>query len=137
MTETFIAASVPPAEPAAGAKKPLYASLWFQVVVAMVLAVAVGHFSPAWAVAMKPLGDAFIRLISMVITLIIFCTVVSGIAGMDDMRKVGRVGDAEREAAIYKTMKADKRAIFTASAKAQQAADLLLGSVETEEEIAA
>jgi len=58
----------------------------------MALAVAVGHFSPAKAVAMKPLGDAFIRLISMVITLIIFCTVVSGIAGMDDMRKVGRVG---------------------------------------------
>jgi aerobic C4-dicarboxylate transport protein len=66
--------------------------LWFQVLVAMALAVAVGHFSPARAVAMKPLGDAFIRLISMVITLIIFCTVVSGIAGMDDMRKVGRVG---------------------------------------------
>ena len=41
---------------------------------------------------MKPLGDAFIRLITMVITLIIFCTVVSGIAGMRDMRKVGRVG---------------------------------------------
>jgi aerobic C4-dicarboxylate transport protein len=66
--------------------------LWFQVLVAMALAVAVGHFSPAKAIAMKPFGDAFIRLISMVITLIIFCTVVSGIAGMDDMRKVGRVG---------------------------------------------
>ncbi len=84
--------SAPPAEPLSGKNKPLYASLWFQVVVAMALAVAVGHFSPARAVAMKPLGDAFIRLISMVITLIIFCTVVSGIAGMDDMRKVGRVG---------------------------------------------
>jgi aerobic C4-dicarboxylate transport protein len=82
----------PEAAPAPSVKKPLYASLWFQVVVAMVLAVAVGRFSPAKAVAMKPLGDAFIRLISMVITLIIFCTVVSGIAGMDDMRKVGRVG---------------------------------------------
>jgi len=58
----------------------------------MVLAVLMGHFSPARAVSMKPLGDAFIRLISMVITLIIFCTVVSGIAGMEDMRKVGRVG---------------------------------------------
>src|SRR6202166_2054758 len=94
-TETPTAASLPsppPAAPASGGKKPLYASLWFQVVVAMALAVAVGHFSPAKAVAMKPLGDAFIRLISMVITLIIFCTVVSGIAGMDDMRKVGRVG---------------------------------------------
>ena len=72
--------------------KPFYSTLWFQVLVAMVLAVAIGYLSPARAVAMKPLGDAFIRLISMVITLIIFCTVVSGIAGMEDMRKVGRVG---------------------------------------------
>ena len=51
-----------------------------------------GHFSPAKAVAMKPLGDAFIRLITMVVTLIIFCTVVSGIAGVQDMKNVGRVG---------------------------------------------
>ena len=58
----------------------------------MALALAFGYLSPAKAVAMKPLGDAFIRLISMVITLVIFCTVVSGIAGMEDMRKVGRVG---------------------------------------------
>jgi aerobic C4-dicarboxylate transport protein len=72
--------------------KPFYKSLWFQVVVAMALAVLLGYVSPAKAVAMKPLGDAFIRLITMVITLIIFCTVVSGIAGMRDMRKVGRVG---------------------------------------------
>jgi aerobic C4-dicarboxylate transport protein len=54
--------------------------------------VLLGHFSPAKAVAMKPLGDAFIRLITMVVTLIIFCTVVSGIAGVQDMKKVGRVG---------------------------------------------
>lgn len=72
--------------------KPFYANLWFQVLVAMALAVVLGYLSPAKAVAMKPLGDAFIRLITMVITLIIFCTVVSGIAGMQDMRKVGRVG---------------------------------------------
>jgi aerobic C4-dicarboxylate transport protein len=84
--------SAPAAAPAPSAKKPLYASLWFQVLVAMAVAVVMGHFSPVRAVAMKPLGDAFIRLISMVITLIIFCTVVSGIAGMEDMRKVGRVG---------------------------------------------
>ena len=58
----------------------------------MALALVLGYVSPAKAVAMKPLGDAFIRLISMIITLIIFCTVVSGIAGMQDMRKVGRVG---------------------------------------------
>jgi aerobic C4-dicarboxylate transport protein len=82
----------PPAAAADSKGKPFYATLWFQVLVAMVLAVAMGYLSPARAVAMKPLGDAFIRLISMVITLIIFCTVVSGIAGMEDMRKVGRVG---------------------------------------------
>ena len=51
-----------------------------------------GYFSPNRAVAMKPLGDGFIRLISMIVTPIIFCTVVSGIAGMQDMKKVGRVG---------------------------------------------
>ncbi|MBZ5527293.1 MAG: dicarboxylate/amino acid:cation symporter [Acidobacteriia bacterium] len=73
-------------------KKPFYASLWVQVLFAIAVAVALGYFSPARAIAMKPLGDGFIRLISMVITLIIFCTVVSGIAGMEDLKKVGRVG---------------------------------------------
>ena len=73
-------------------KKPWYAVLWIQVTIAMVLAVVVGVVSPARAIEMKPLGDAFIRLISMIITLIIFCTVVTGIAGMQDMKKVGRVG---------------------------------------------
>jgi aerobic C4-dicarboxylate transport protein len=73
-------------------KAPFYFSFWFQVCVAVVLAIGFGYLSPAHAVAMKPLGDAFIRLITMVITPIIFCTVVSGIAGMQDMKKVGRVG---------------------------------------------
>jgi len=93
-TESPTAMSLPspPSAAANGNGKPLYAALWFQVSVAMALAVAMGYLSPLRAVAMKPLGDAFIRLISMVITLIIFCTVVSGIAGMEDMRKVGRVG---------------------------------------------
>src|ERR1700757_429178 len=68
--------------------KPFYTTLWVQVVFAMAIAVALGYFSPARAIAMKPLGDAFIRLISM----IIFCTVVSGIAGMESLKKVGRVG---------------------------------------------
>ena len=72
--------------------KPFYATLWVQVLFAMAVAVALGYFSPARAIAMKPLGDAFIRLISMIITLIIFCTVVSGIAGMESLKKVGRVG---------------------------------------------
>jgi aerobic C4-dicarboxylate transport protein len=84
------AASV--AAPPAPRRKPFYANLWVQVLVAIALALLLGHFSPAKAIAMKPLGDAFIRLITMVITLIIFCTVVSGIAGVQDMKKVGRVG---------------------------------------------
>src|ERR1700716_498958 len=73
-------------------RKPFYTSLWVQVVFAMIVAVGLGYLSPARAVAMKPLGDAFIRMITMIITIIIFCTVVSGIAGMQDMKKVGRVG---------------------------------------------
>src|ERR1700684_1458893 len=73
-------------------KKPFYTSLWVQVLFAMVLAIAFGYFSPTRAIEMKPLGDAFIKLISMIISLIVFCTVVTGIAGMQDMKKVGRVG---------------------------------------------
>jgi len=63
-----------------------------QVLLAIGVAIVLGHFSPAKAIAMKPLGDSFIKLITMIITLIIFCTVVSGIAGMQDIKKVGRVG---------------------------------------------
>src|SRR5258708_2755043 len=73
-------------------KPPFYRVLWVQVLVAMVLAVVLGYVSPDRAVAMQPLGDAFIRLISMIITLVIFCTVVTGIAGMESLKKVGRVG---------------------------------------------
>jgi aerobic C4-dicarboxylate transport protein len=73
-------------------KKPFYRSLWGQVLVAIAIAIVLGYFKPHTAVAMKPLGDAFIRLISMIITLVIFCTVVTGIARMQDMKKVGRVG---------------------------------------------
>jgi len=73
-------------------RRPFYASLWVQVLVAMALAIVLGVVSPARAIAMKPLGDAFIRLITMIITILIFCTVVTGIAGMQDLKKVGRVG---------------------------------------------
>ena len=72
--------------------KPFYASLWVQVLIAIALAIVLGCLNPAKAIAMKPLGDGFIRLITMIISLIIFCTVVSGIASMRDMKKVGRVG---------------------------------------------
>jgi aerobic C4-dicarboxylate transport protein len=74
------------------AKKPLYRSLYFQVVVAIVLGVLLGHFYPHTGEAMKPFGDAFIKLIKMMIAPIIFCTVVTGIAGMEDMKKVGKTG---------------------------------------------
>ncbi|WP_414441499.1 dicarboxylate/amino acid:cation symporter [Burkholderia sp. 22PA0106] len=73
-------------------RKPFYRALYFQVFVAIALGVLLGHFAPSLAVQMKPLGDAFIKLIKMVIGPIIFCTVVTGIAGMGDMKKVGRVG---------------------------------------------
>src|SRR6202451_4093155 len=78
--------------PGPAIKKPFYRSLWGQVLVAIAIAIVLGYFTPHTAVAMKPLGDAFIRLISMIITLVIFCTVVTGIARMEDMKKVGRVG---------------------------------------------
>ena len=73
-------------------KKPFYKILYVQVLAAIVIGVLLGHYSPELAVKMKPLGDGFIQLIKMVIGPIIFCTVVSGIAGMRDMKKVGRVG---------------------------------------------
>ncbi len=72
--------------------KPLYKSLYFQVITAIVVGVLLGHFYPQTGEAMKPLGDGFIKLIKMIIAPIIFCTVVVGIAGMEDMKKVGKTG---------------------------------------------
>jgi len=74
------------------ARKPLWQSLYLQVIVAIIVGVLVGHFWPQTGEAMKPLGDAFIKLIKMLIAPIIFCTVVVGIAGMEDMKKVGKTG---------------------------------------------
>ena len=73
-------------------RRPLYRSLYFQVIVAIIIGVLLGHFLPETGVAMKPFGDAFIKLIKMIIAPIIFCTVVVGIAGMEDMKKVGKTG---------------------------------------------
>jgi len=72
--------------------KPFYKILYVQVLFAIAVGVLLGHFYPATGASMKPLGDAFIKLIKMIIAPIIFCTVVLGIAGMGDMKKVGRVG---------------------------------------------
>ena len=78
----------------APAPKPrrFYQSLYVQVITAIVIGVLLGHFWPATGEAMKPLGDGFIKLIKMIIAPIIFCTVVVGIAGMEDMKKVGKTG---------------------------------------------
>src|SRR5271170_24177 len=90
-TVPSIEAGLNAAAPAAQ-KPPFFRVLWVQVLVAMALAIVLGYVDPARAIAMKPLGDVFIRAISMIITLIIFCTVVTGIAGMENLKKVGRVG---------------------------------------------
>ncbi|MDB5768606.1 MAG: Aerobic C4-dicarboxylate transporter for fumarate, L-malate, D-malate, succunate [Collimonas fungivorans] len=74
------------------AKPALYKSLYVQVLTAIVIGVLLGHFYPETGAAMKPLGDGFIKLIKMIIAPVIFCTVVIGIAGMEDMKKVGKTG---------------------------------------------
>lgn len=74
------------------AKPELYKSLYVQVLTTIVLGVVLGHVYPETGAAMKPLGDGFIKLIKMVIAPVIFCTVVIGIAGMEDMKKVGKTG---------------------------------------------
>jgi aerobic C4-dicarboxylate transport protein len=73
-------------------KKPFYKILYVQVLFAIACGILLGTFYPSDAVAMKPLGDGFIKLIKMIIAPVIFCTVVSGIAGMQDIKKIGRVG---------------------------------------------
>ncbi|MDU9416695.1 dicarboxylate/amino acid:cation symporter [Pseudomonas sp. zfem005] len=73
-------------------RQPLYKSLYFQVLVAIAIGILIGHFFPQTGVALKPLGDSFVKLIKMAIAPIIFCTVVTGIAGMQSMKAVGKTG---------------------------------------------
>lgn len=73
-------------------RKKFYQHLYIQVLTAITFGILLGHFYPETAITMKPLGDGFIKLIKMIIAPIIFCTVVNGIAGMQDMSKIGRVG---------------------------------------------
>ena len=77
---------------AAAPRKPFYTHLYAQVLTAIVFGVLLGYFYPQLGEQMKPLGDGFIKLIKMLIAPIIFCTVVHGIASMEDLKKVGRVG---------------------------------------------
>ena len=73
-------------------RTPFYKHLYTQVLIAIALGILLGYFYPQLGEQMKPLGDGFIKLIKMLIAPIIFCTVVHGIASMEDMKKVGRVG---------------------------------------------
>ena len=73
-------------------KKPIYTVLYFQVICAIIVGVLLGYFYPELGASMKPLGDGFIKLIKMIIAPVIFCTVVVGIAGMEDMKTVGKTG---------------------------------------------
>lgn len=66
--------------------------LYVQVLIAIVIGVLIGYFFPSCAVQLKPLGDGFIKLVKMMIAPVIFCTIVSGVSGMQDTKKVGRVG---------------------------------------------
>src|SRR6186997_2919312 len=76
----------------ATSKSPIYSHLYVQVLTAIVIGILLGYFYPQTGEAMKPLGDGFIKLIKMLIAPIIFCTVALGIAGMEDMKKVGKTG---------------------------------------------
>src|SRR6195256_3396010 len=78
--------------PSARRRRPWYTVLYIQVLIAIALGVAIGHFYPGLGKELKPLGDGFISLIKMMIAPVIFCTVVHGIASMTDLKKVGRVG---------------------------------------------
>jgi aerobic C4-dicarboxylate transport protein len=73
-------------------KTSLFKSLYFQVITAIAIGILLGHFYPELGAQMKPLGDAFVKLIKMIIAPVIFCTVVTGIAGMESMKAVGRTG---------------------------------------------
>src|SRR3979411_857463 len=72
--------------------KPLYTSLFVQVLVALLLGIVLGMATPDFAVGLKIFSDAFLKLISMIVAPVVFCVVVHGIAGAGDLKKVGRVG---------------------------------------------
>jgi aerobic C4-dicarboxylate transport protein len=73
-------------------RKPWYTILYIQVLIAILIGILIGRFSPKTGIALKPLGDAFVSLIRMMIAPVIFCVIVQGIAGMADLKKVGKVG---------------------------------------------
>lgn len=72
--------------------KKIYKLLYFQVIIAILIGILIGHFFPETGVALKPLGDGFIKMIKMIIAPLIFCSIVLGISGMQDVKKVGAIG---------------------------------------------
>jgi aerobic C4-dicarboxylate transport protein len=90
ITGSVSMATITTAAPAT--RKPFYTSLFFQVLAGLVLGIVLGMAAPAFAVSLKILSDAFLKLISMIVAPIVFCVVVHGIAGAGDLKKVGRVG---------------------------------------------
>ncbi|WP_324022723.1 dicarboxylate/amino acid:cation symporter [Aeromonas caviae] len=72
--------------------KKIVSSLYFQVILAITIGICLGHVYPSLGADMKPLGDGFVKLIKMIIAPVIFCTVVTGIAGMESMKAVGKTG---------------------------------------------
>src|ERR1700689_1592710 len=80
------------AMPPVSSRAPLYNSLFVQVVAGLVLGIILGVAAPDFAVSLKILSDAFLKLIQMIVAPIVFCVVVHGIAGAGDLKKVGRVG---------------------------------------------
>src|SRR5579864_8026890 len=91
-SNVMVETQVGPATGAPKASRPWYTVLYVQVLIAITLGVLVGYLYPKTGTALKPLGDAFISLIKMMIGPVIFCTVVHGIASMTNLAKVGRVG---------------------------------------------
>jgi aerobic C4-dicarboxylate transport protein len=84
--------SAPQPHAGGAARKPLYKSLFFQILAAVVAGIVIGHFWPEIGAGLRPLGDGFIQLIKMIIAPLIFLVIVTGIAAVSDVRAVGRVG---------------------------------------------
>ena len=87
----MLVSSVPDATDSSAGRKPFYRHLYFQVLLAIIAGGLIGHFWPAFGEGLKPLGDAFIKLVKMIIAPVIFLTIVTGIAGMRDVGRIGRV----------------------------------------------
>ena len=87
----MLVSSAPDATDPSAGRKPVYRHLYFQVLLAIIAGGLIGHFWPAFGEGLKPLGDAFIKLVKMIIAPVIFLTIVTGIAGMRDVGRIGRV----------------------------------------------